>query len=173
MVEAIVSVFIGATVTVAVMGFFMAGRQATKSTAQQVRAKQDGYGLAERLTMELREATLVQISDSGNSIEITGVDGIVRRATFDPGMDDNPYTAEDNVIIWNSDTSGQHDRVIASRVSPAFGMTGLLPIFSRNGNEITIIVRMGDAFESEELDRMTGLGRQGYELDTTVYLRNS
>ena len=50
---------------------------------------------------------------------------------------------------------------------------GTDPIFSRSGNEITILLRIGDALDSPTVDQITGIGQQGFEVQTTVFLRNA
>ncbi len=176
LVEMMIAMMISALVMGGAMAFYMFGQRATRSTVRQVRAKQDGYGLVERLSMNLREAYLVQIFDQGDTVEITDRDGDGVQFRFDPGPDDDNYTVEDNVIWMMSDISRPDlERVIARNVSKVYSNTtgAPIPVFSRVDNKITVMLRIGDSLDSDYMDRVTGPGRQGYEIQTTVFLRNS
>lgn len=169
LIEAIIALFISALVTSGLVTFFLFSQNVTHATVQQVRSKQDGYGLVEKLAMELREATLVQIYEEGDVLDITNIDGVTSRVYFDPGMDGNALTPEDNSIRWIGDITLSGEEVVARSVARA----GSEPVFNRVNNHIIILLRLGDALDSEMMERVSGPGQQGYEIQTSVFLRNA
>ena len=173
LLEAVIALFIGGIAAGGVLMFYLSTQNITRSTARQVVAKREGYGVIEVLAMRLREANLVQIWEEGTVLDITDPNGVTFRAYVDPGEDNNYYTSEDNTLRIIRDVDVGVEQTVARLISHRREEGGPQPFFSRVNNQITVQMRIGDAPYEEQVDQITGAGQQGYEVFSTVFLRNA
>jgi prepilin-type N-terminal cleavage/methylation domain-containing protein len=171
LLEAVIALAVGGIVATGMLSFYLTSRNVTRSSVSQLVSKKEGYGLMEFLSMQLREANLVQIYNNGYTMNIQDPDGNLLIVDFDPGTDLNEWTTEDNAVLITRGDNQVLESMTVRRVSPSPTM----PIFSRNGNQIIITMRVGDNFmESYEgSPSETGIGQQGLQIQTTVFLRNA
>jgi len=168
LVEVMISLVITGVIGASILTYMMTAKEYSRSCTTQLICKRESYAAIETLARQLREAHLVSISEDGNSMDVTNPDGTISRVWFDEGPDQDPAGIEDNVIMLIPDIEEPEPKILARRST----LVGRYSLFSRDQNHINIRFRMGDAFDNPVTDRITGLGHEGAEVQTTVFLRN-
>lgn len=139
-----------------------------RQSMSQNRSKNEAYTAVERLSREIREATLVNIEGAnGEELVLTRQNG--RKVRYAVQWDSNGFGT-----LMFAPNANQPRRVPIAR-----GLTSMLgaPIFSRNQNVIYITFRVGDAEwtlgpkagERSDLERASNA--QGVDIRTVASLR--
>ncbi len=190
LLEVSLSVFLCALVFAGAFTLIALSSDILAQVTSLVQFKNDAYTAREKLSRDVREATLVNVTGSyGEQVTVNHSDGRISRFTFSPGGDGNFDTPKDNQLLyWRDVNAGAAPEVLAkvvsrngarpfvARVNPQDALTGgTLPINNAalvNNNLLVFSFRVGETNDFT-FGGYGGADIQGVEVNSTVLVRNA
>lgn len=168
--ELLIAMVILITVITGILFIYTTTQRYLKASSAYITVSGSARNTIERIVRPVRQANNVNVTGSGNRIEIrydeneppTSIVSDDRNVAFyfDNG-DGNDATISDNRIYFDSDNnSDTPDRALVSKIM----RIGSNNIFSRNGREVTITFKVQDDYLND--------GYQAQDINTMVIMRN-
>lgn len=152
LIELLIAMVITLIVTAGIFFIYYTAQRYLKAGSAFVAVSGGGRNSAERIIRAIRQANNINILYSGNRIEIR----------YDKNEPPTSATGDDtNIAVYlNNNNLYLQDTLLVNNVSAI----GTNPIFSKNGNEITIRYRVLDTYPND--------GYQAQDIVTKAIMRN-